>query len=212
MKIPEIIIYDFDGVICDSVNIKTEAFVELYKPYGEEIQEVVKKYHLEHGGISRYEKFRFFQSTLLGESVNQEQIDALADQFSLLVKQKVIASEYLPGVIDFLKTNRGKKQFICTGTPQNEIEYIIEKKGIKKLFDDIFGSPRTKKEIIQIILDKYSASPNDCIFFGDALTDYDAAKKLDLSFIGIKNQFTKFPPNTFLIDDFLDHKLFNSLM
>ena len=23
MKIPEIIIYDFDGVICDSVNIKT---------------------------------------------------------------------------------------------------------------------------------------------------------------------------------------------
>ncbi len=41
-----------------------------------------KKYHFEHRGISRYEKLRLFQSTLLEDSVNQEQIDALADQFS----------------------------------------------------------------------------------------------------------------------------------
>ena len=32
------IIYDFDGVICDSVNVKTEAFGEMYAQYGKEIQ------------------------------------------------------------------------------------------------------------------------------------------------------------------------------
>lgn len=202
MKIPEIIIYDFDGVICDSVNIKTEAFVELYQSYGKEVQQAVKEYHLAHGGISRYEKFRYFQSTLLEEPVNQEQIDALADQFSILVKQKVIASEYLPGVIDFLKANEGKKQFICTGTPQNEIEDIVEKKGIKALFDEVYGSPRTKTEIIQIILDKYSVSPKDCIFFGDAMTDYDAAKACSIPFVGIINDDTEFPKKTYLIKNF----------
>lgn len=202
MKIPEIIIYDFDGVICDSVNIKTEAFVELYQSYGKGVQQAVKEYHLAHGGISRYEKFRYFQSVLLGESVNQQQIDALADQFSLLVKQKVIASNYLPGVIDFLKANKGKKQFICTGTPQNEIEVIVEKKELKALFEEVYGSPKTKTEIIQIILEKYSASPNDCIFFGDAMTDYDAAKVCSIPFIGIINEDTEFPEETILINDF----------
>jgi HAD superfamily hydrolase (TIGR01509 family) len=202
MKIPDIIIYDFDGVICDSVNIKTEAFVELYQSYGKGVQQAVKEYHLAHGGISRYEKFRYFQSVLLGESVNQQQIDALADQFSLLVKQKVIASNYLPGVIDFLKANKGKKQFICTGTPQNEIEVIVKKKELKALFEEVYGSPKTKTEIIQIILEKYSASPNDCIFFGDAMTDYDAAKACSIPFIGIINEDTEFPEGTILLNDF----------
>lgn len=202
MKIPEIIIYDFDGVICDSVNIKTEAFAELYQTYGKGVQQAVKEYHLAHGGISRHEKFRYFQSILLGESVNQLKIDALADQFSLLVKQKVIASKYILGVMDFLKANEGKKQFICTGTPQNEIEDIVEKKGIKALFEEVYGSPRTKIEIIQTIMDKNSVSPKDCIFFGDAMTDYDAAKACSIPFVGIINEDTLFPEGTILINDF----------
>jgi len=202
MKIPDIIIYDFDGVICDSVNIKTEAFAELYQSYGKGVQQAVKEYHLAHGGISRHEKFRYFQSILLGESVNQQKIDALADQFSLLVKQKVIASKYILGVIDFLKANEGKKQFICTGTPQNEIEDIVEKKGIKALFEEVYGSPRTKIEIIQTIMDKNSVSPKDCIFFGDAMTDYDAAKACSIPFVGIINEDTLFPEGTILINDF----------
>ena len=202
MKLPAVLIYDFEGVICDSVNIKTEAFVELYQSYGIEVQQAVKEYHLAHGGISRHEKFRYFQGTILGESVNKQKINALAHQFSLLVKQKVIASKYVPGVIDFLKANEWKKQFICTGTPQNEIEDIVEKKGIKALFDEIYGSPKTKIEIIQIILKKYSASPNDCIFFGDAMTDYDAAKACSIPFIGINNEDTKFPEDTIIIKDF----------
>ena len=209
MKIPEIIIYDFDGVICDSVNIKTEAFVELYLSYGKEVQQTVKEYHLANGGISRYEKFRYFQETLLGQSTNQEQINALANQFSLLVKQKVIASNYVPGVIDFLKANEGKKQFICTGTPQNEIVDIVEQKGIKSFFYDIYGSPRTKIEIIQIIMEKYSAHPSDCIFFGDALTDYEAAKACSIPFIGISNENTQFPNKTYLINNF---KQFNGVL
>ena len=202
MKIPEIIIYDFDGVICDSVNIKTEAFIELYQSYGEEVQQAVKEYHLAHGGISRYEKFQHFQSTLLGEPFNEKQIDVLANKFSILVKQKVITSNYIPGVIDFLKNNKGKKQFICTGTPQNEIEDIVKKKGLRLLFDGVYGSPSTKIEIIQIIMDKYSSYPSDCIFFGDAMTDYDAAKALSIPFVGIFNEDTEFPEGTILVNDF----------
>ena len=46
------IFWDFDGVIADSVNVKTDAFYELYLPYGKNIAEKVKEYHLANGGFS----------------------------------------------------------------------------------------------------------------------------------------------------------------
>ena len=50
---PKVLIYDFDGVICDSVGLKTDAFVELYGAENESIQKLVREYHLANGGISR---------------------------------------------------------------------------------------------------------------------------------------------------------------
>lgn len=40
------IFWDFDGVIAESVNVKTEAFYNLYLPYGIEIAEKVRRYLL----------------------------------------------------------------------------------------------------------------------------------------------------------------------
>ena len=202
MKLPEILIYDFDGVICDSVNIKTEAFVEMYHPYGKEIQEKVETYHLMHGGISRFEKFRYFESHLLGNKVTEAKINDLANRFSALVKEKVIAANYIPGALDFLIKNKQKRQFICTGTPENEILEIIKAKGIASCFDKIYGSPSSKSSIIKTILQYCNKSSDDCVFFGDAMTDYHAAKKCAVPFIGIKNDETQFPEKTILIEDF----------
>ena len=60
------IFWDFDGVIAESVNVKTEAFYNLYLPYGIEIAEKVRRHHLDNGGMSRFEKFRYYQTRLLG--------------------------------------------------------------------------------------------------------------------------------------------------
>ena len=57
------IIFDFDGVICESVNVKTIAFKKLFADYPEH-QDRIVEYHLVNGGISRYEKLRILQSTL----------------------------------------------------------------------------------------------------------------------------------------------------
>ena len=46
------ILWDFDGVISESVQAKTEAFRELYKCHGEEISDQVVEHHLSNGGMS----------------------------------------------------------------------------------------------------------------------------------------------------------------
>ena len=204
----KIIIYDFDGVICDSVNIKTEAFSFMYNRYGYNILKAVIDYHIENGGISRYDKIRYFESELLNRQISDADIEILASEFSFLVKQKVINSNYINGVIPFLKKNSSNYlQYICTGTPEIEILEILNERNLTNQFDGVYGSPKSKADIINNILLETAIDKGRVIFFGDALTDYKAAKECGISFVGIKNKETKFPPNTFLINDFEDEDI-----
>ncbi len=49
------IFFDFDGVIADSLDVKTNAFYRMYEPYGKDIAESVAKHHIANGGMSRFE-------------------------------------------------------------------------------------------------------------------------------------------------------------
>jgi HAD superfamily hydrolase (TIGR01549 family) len=205
---PKLIIYDFDGVICDSVNVKTWAFAELYKSYGKEIQDQVVRYHLEHGGISRFEKIRYFQGTLLQSPVSEEKIQEIAGDFAYMVKEKVIASMYINGAKEFIQQHADKlPQFICTGTPEVEIIEILERRNLTSFFKGIFGSPKSKIQIIHQILTESEQKAEECIFVGDAMTDYKAAKECGMPFVGLKSNDTVFPEGTFVIEDFTDKKL-----
>lgn len=197
------IIYDFDGVICDSVNVKTEAFASMYSIYGPEVVKGVIRYHLDNGGVSRYEKFKYFHREFLNINLNEEQVFNFGEEFSKLVKQKVIDSIYILNADKFIKESFGSvMQFICTGTPQVEILEILNSKDILQYFSAVYGSPRNKIEIISEILSVYKLKESECVFFGDALTDYYASKHHNMPFIGVKNEETDFPFGTKEIQNF----------
>jgi phosphoglycolate phosphatase-like HAD superfamily hydrolase len=201
-------IFDFDGVICDSVDVKTKAFATLYQAYGNEIRENVVAYHLAHGGISRFEKIKYFQTELLGKPVTEEEIKNLAEKFADLAKEKVIQSPFLPGAFEFISENYKKiPQYICTGTPEAEIEEIVARKKIAHLFNAIYGAPKKKTAIIKQVLVETGLVPDDILYFGDALTDYDAAAECKIPFVGFQNEATSFPQGTFVVKDFTDEKL-----
>lgn len=204
------IIYDFDGVICDSVNVKTDAFATMYAQYGSLIQQRVIDYHLVNGGVSRFEKFKYYQKELLGKAdeLSDAELKEMSDQFSSIALQKVIDALYIPGADTFLKKMMNKyKQYVCTGTPEKEINIILEKKNLSHLFTDVYGSPATKTTIIQNIKKKYGIASSEMVFLGDAMTDYKAALAENVPFIGLMNDYTTFPEGTNIIRDFNDTKL-----
>ena len=199
----KILIYDFDGVICQSVNIKTEAFRELYKHQSKDKIEEFIVFHYEHGGVSRFKKIEHMETKILKKKKSMKDINELAMKFSESVKDKVINSDYVDGADHFIKKNSELfKQYICTGTPDDEINKIVEGKHITKYFDGVYGSPATKVEIIERILKQNKIDSDKVIFFGDALTDYKAAMITGCKFIGIKNLHTDFPKDCNLINDF----------
>jgi phosphoglycolate phosphatase-like HAD superfamily hydrolase len=208
MKLKRAIIYDFDGVICDSVNVKTEAFAEMYKPYGDHIVSQVVNYHLLNGGISRYEKFKYFHYNFLGINLDNAQVGQMAEQFASLVMHKVIISEFIPGSFEFIKSrSENYLQFVCTGTPESEILEILDRRNLLSFFNGIYGSPQKKAGIIKRIASEFNIGTKEMIFFGDSMTDYDAALEMGVDFLGIINEHTVFPEGTTLIEDFYSEQL-----
>ena len=178
------IFYDFDGVIKESTRIKTEAFYSLYKEHGEQIAEKAKQHHIEHGGISRFEKFKHYHKTFLNIELNEYEVAELAKQFSDIVKQKVIECDYVLGAKEAIeKLNKKYQQYIITGTPQDEIDSIMYELGLTSFFQGVFGSPSSKIEISKHILNRAAFGASEVVFIGDATTDYKAATHFDFSFI-----------------------------
>ena len=54
------IIFDFDGVILDSNNVKTIAFKNISKRFGVSKSIALVKYHIKNGGVSRFIKIKWF--------------------------------------------------------------------------------------------------------------------------------------------------------
>ena len=186
------IIFDFDGVIADSVQVKTDAFASLYEQYGNNILTKVLKHHQANGGVSRFEKIKLYHESFINKTITDEQIIDLGSQFSELVVDKVIAAPYVSGVLEYIeKCYKKYKLFISTGTPTNEMHQILIGRGIAKYFIEVHGSPEKKSAHISKIMSKYNYHPDELIFYGDANTDINAAKQASVPFVLIKNNYNE---------------------
>ena len=178
------IIFDFDGVLVESVDIKTRAFANLFESEWDENVKKVVDYHLKHAGVSRFEKFRYFYSNIFNRHLTEEVFEVLCQRFSELVVDEVVNASFVNGALDFLE-NKSKlfKCFVASGTPQNEIEEIAKRKDISNYFIRIYGAPRKKTDIVKEILNIHELLPEEVVCIGDAMSDYEAARSNSVEFI-----------------------------
>lgn len=177
------IFFDFDGVLVESVSIKTDAFRMLYLTYGEDFANKVADYHLNNGGISRFEKFKIWNGEWLGQDVTEEKIAKLASEFSSLVMKGVIEAKEVLGTKDFLDNAIEYKKYIITGTPTTEIRPILKGRLMTHYFEGAYGSPEKKSYWVEKILKANNLNAYESVFIGDALEDYKAAIDNNLTFI-----------------------------
>jgi len=176
MKRIKNILFDFDGVIVDSVNIKTEAFRRLYQEFSDEIANKVVEHHIANGGMSRFDKFRLYHKEFLEIKIGEPEVKHLSERFSRLVKQGVIEAPEIKGSHTFLNDYCDVyNMFIITGTPTDESKEICKARNIYSCFKGIYGSPESKDYWTKYLINKYNLIIEETIFVGDALVDYNAA-------------------------------------
>lgn len=193
----EAVIFDFDGVLVESVDVKTQAFAKMFESYGPEVLRKVIDFHLAHGGMTRYDKFRYYYGELLQEPLSEDKLGELSDRFSQLVVDEVIAAPYVKGAEEFLERFcHILDLFVVSATPEEEIRHIVERRGMRHYFREVYGAPPTKLALTQDVLDRNGYEPAKVLFVGDALSDYEAAANSGCAFVGrvvpdIGNQFPK---------------------
>ena len=177
------VIFDLDGVIIESAEIKTRAFELLFADYPDKVGELVD-YHKRNAGFSRFVKFRYFYEELLGRELTSEKEAELGERFSRIVLEQVLQAPLVPGAVDFLSRNKDRYLlFVASGTPDEELRCIMDYRQLSGFFREIHGTPREKHEIIESILDRYPFTKKEVAFVGDAESDLAAAEKVGVSFI-----------------------------
>ena len=116
-----LLFWDFDGVIKDSVAVKTDAFERLFAPFGAEVAARVRAHHESNGGMSRYAKLPLYLRWA-GRSGSEAEVSRYCELFSAAVQQAVIDSPWVPGVREYLRANHERQGFVLvTATPQAEM-------------------------------------------------------------------------------------------
>jgi len=179
----ELVFWDFDGVIKDSLAVKAAAFEELFLANGSDVVARVRAHHEANGGLSRFEKIPLYLDWS-GIPATAEVVNEYCDRFSNLSLQRVIDSSWVPGVREYLLAHHASQNFVLlTSMPQAEADYIIKVLGISALFRQVFGSPERKVDVIAQVLLVTGTEPSSAIMVGDTETDMAAAVANGISFL-----------------------------
>jgi beta-phosphoglucomutase len=179
-----LLILDFDGVILESVSVKTEAFRTLFSTEPDHVDEIVA-FHIKNGGMSRFDKFRYIYDHILKKELDPATFDRLSEKFAALVFEAVIKVPFVPGAAEFLERwSEVIPLFIVSATPETELAEIVRARALTRYFRKVYGAPRKKADCIREILAKNGSRGSEALFVGDALNDLAAARAASVKFVG----------------------------
>ncbi|PJJ11105.1 HAD superfamily hydrolase (TIGR01549 family) [Flavobacterium sp. 1] len=184
------ILWDFDGVIMDSMPVRDKGFEIVLQSYPEDQVDLLMDYHRKNGGLSRYNKFRYFFEEIRKEPITKDQIQILAEEFSVIMLKNLLDKNLLiQDSTNFIKENHKKyNMHIVSGSDGNELRYICESLGLSKYFISIHGSPTSKKELVKDLLIANKYTNDETCLIGDSLNDLEAAEVNNIAFLGYNNE------------------------
>ena len=179
------LLFDFDGTVFDTVEGITKS-----------IQYALRK----HGRDAEIEELRCFAGPPLVDKfmevyeVSKEEAEQLVTDFrERYVPIGVYESSPFPGIRELLEAVRavGKKTAIATSKPQALAELLLQRAGLRNLFDVVVGSGGgvnndAKWQIVTRAMELCESKPEDCVLVGDTKYDVEGAKKCGIPCIGVR--------------------------
>jgi len=187
------VIFDFDGTLVDSNDIKRKSFYSVTKDIAGAGNLLDKILSTPESG-DRYDIFETLSKELkLVNNINVES-SKLSNHYTELCEYEVSRAPEIEGVsktVNELKKT-GVKLFISSATPENTLKRIIEMRKWNEMFDMVLGSPYSKIDHVAKILKDNNLTVSDILYVGDSEVDKNTALKIGCKFIGIGNNSKRF--------------------
>jgi len=199
----KIVIFDFDGVLVESVSAKSEAFYELFSPYGPEKARQALDFHLQNPGMFRTKKIRLIFSKYLGIELSSEELGKQLQLFAEMAVAKVIRAPWVPGALEFLETGPPLPRYVVSAAPEDELQFIVKKRNLMRYLRGVYGGPAKKKDLLLKIAALERCEVEELLFIGDAISDWRAAEFIGANFLGrvVIGSTNPFPPQVSTICD-----------
>jgi len=184
----ECIVFDFDGTLVKSDQIKKDVFFEVIRDIPQAkgyLESIIQKNPTATRDIvfSSLTKILANNSIPLGDYTS----DSLVVDYTELCEKKVINCEEMKGAESLFEQliSDNKRLYVNTATPLYAINNIIKGRGWAQYFEKIFGAPASKISNLKILFEDSLNNSKNTIVVGNGKSDYEAACAFDLKFIAV---------------------------
>ncbi|MDH5719783.1 MAG: HAD-IA family hydrolase [Spirochaetia bacterium] len=184
------ILFDFDGVIIDSMPVREKAFAYAVESYSKENIIEFIEFHKANGGMSRFIKFKYFINNIIKEDCNKDKIAFLAERYSDYVNSHLVSkNKLIETVLKFIIEQYQKyPMYIISASEHKELNYICEKLDIAKYFKKIYGTPPLEKsKLMKLVLKRHKIAKRHAVYIGDSINDLEASIDNNIKFFGFNN-------------------------
>jgi phosphoglycolate phosphatase-like HAD superfamily hydrolase len=177
----EAFIFDCDGVLLDSNDLKIQAFRRVLELNGfrPEVIAAGSDWQSRSFGTSRYRLFAELLSGRFGPPPPVTLERLLAD-FGTECAEGYLAVPETAAIRSVLPILAARARlYVVSGSDELELREVFRRRDLTHYFIDIFGSPRSKIENVERAMQDYLAfagqKPAKVLFVGDAIADLEAA-------------------------------------
>ena len=187
---PNVIVFDFDGTLIDSNQLKYDAFFKLFPDdayHARTVREVLAKI----GEASRYDILEKILTRLDGRQTDlQRDVNELADRYNAIVLDGAKRCSEIPGAAQMLESLVAAYRFyVSSTTPETPLKEIIRFRGWTAYFAGIFGYPHKKRATLRRILETEKVDGKAVLVVGDGESDRAAAQENDCLFLHVDATF-----------------------
>ena len=177
------LVLDFDGVILESNDVKTESFREVFARFPEHA-EAMMRYHTDHVSVSRFAKLEHLVFERLGRPGDRALVEELAADFSRRTRARTAVCRLVPGASEFLAEFAPKLPlYLASVTPEEELADVLVRRDLRRFFVRVFGCPPwTKPGAVAAILEEVGGADGVALV-GDSAGDQRAAREAGIEFI-----------------------------
>jgi phosphoglycolate phosphatase len=183
------LVFDFDGTLVDSNNIKREMFFEVSKHLLGSAKELTIIFE-EKLNWTRKEIFQELANSLCPAAERVQVAQQLMISYGEGCFSKISAAPEIHGAHDLLEKLSAENinVFISSATPIEDLTSLVKARNLGCFIKSSFGAPTTKEQHLREIASASTCPRDQILMVGDADTDEFVAKNFGCQFVRVARE------------------------